>query len=461
MAPAFQVAFNKWLESRARARVLSICGLLEGTSAVYGAGFHFSYSHQHDMTGLLPCRSKLQMEAKVQRCAGAREMLASLRDVALNQLDAAMCLTVMAQTGLYDGALCDDSMHVLYDHHAVLTSQQITEVLYSVGVMQHRHVHQSFLSARVDPRRCTAEAVRRWVVGLAMLRQPPKDSTTLMNGLFLHGLHASRHRPTQDGTGSWTGTPTFCDVADTPRRKNRKRNSSRDAFNTFRSSARGERADPVHAGSAYALPPHWYLDCAHALACLSILHHKFILMTARQCRRGGAPASLSVHRRCQLLYAFGHLSESTAPHDLRSVWQTQVKGLVNATVNQLQRTRNDSHDARDGHGGGDSYGMTCEEGAWVMQALIHAGVRQHSCIPRSPALVSCVHPAQALVQTWAPISTESIVPLSGNAVAEDTPSPPVLGPDRDTHTSRSRESKRCRADDTGGVHPILTLERRE
>ncbi|RNF08394.1 hypothetical protein TraAM80_02855 [Trypanosoma rangeli] len=85
------------------------------------------------MMGLLPIKSKIQMEAKLHKCPSTRHILNSLREMQLSKLDAGICLSCLAEIGLYDAELCNVCCEVLFSTHALVTCQQFAEVIYSFG----------------------------------------------------------------------------------------------------------------------------------------------------------------------------------------------------------------------------------------------------------------------------------------------------------------------------------------
>lgn len=98
----------------------------------------------------------------------------------------------MASTGLYDPVVCDASCSELRANKELVTCQQLCEIVYNLGVLQHRHIHLSSFSNSIDAKKCTAEGVRRHAIGLAMLRQSPHNVKTFMDGIFLHALRAKK-----------------------------------------------------------------------------------------------------------------------------------------------------------------------------------------------------------------------------------------------------------------------------
>ncbi|KAH8620513.1 hypothetical protein ERJ75_000040200 [Trypanosoma vivax] len=282
--PCFHNTLHKWQQQRVRPHASTLLSLLRGTDAVCGEGFHFTPSCA-DISGLLPIKSKTQMEAKMQRCSHSRDILKALGEMQLSRLDAGICLSSQAEFGLYDGELCNVCCEVLFSTHALLTSQQLSQIVYNLGVLQHRHIHQKFFSSLVDFKQCNAEAVRQHVMGLAMLRQPPPSERRLMDGIFLHTL-----RPT----------------------------------------------DPLEFGSApdAVLSPSWFVDIGHALACLGLTHFKYRLMMARTVRRD--IVRLTTLQRCKMLYGLGGVSVDAVPHDLRASWVGKVMRTVDVLIDRLR-----------------------------------------------------------------------------------------------------------------------------
>ncbi|CAD2213179.1 hypothetical protein AGDE_09427 [Angomonas deanei] len=265
----------------------SMLTLMQGTSKVYGNNIKFVPTTA-DISSLLPIKPKIQMEAKIQRCYGARDLLNRLCQRELSRLDAGMCLSVMAETGFYDGDVCNLCCSALHTSHPLLTSPQLCQIIHSLGILQHRHIHQKFFSSLIDPKKCTADGLKKHVQGLAMLRQPPFSETKLMNGVFLHSLR-NAHSPHHQGSTATKGPKPHL------------------RYN--------------EAVVDYELPPLWYIDVGHSLSVLDITHHKFKLSVARQARR--SIAKLSTLERCKLLYAVGGAPLESVPTELRAAWENK------------------------------------------------------------------------------------------------------------------------------------------
>ncbi|ORC85640.1 uncharacterized protein TM35_000342520 [Trypanosoma theileri] len=284
VAASFNNTMQKWQKNQIRPHTSTLLSLLRGSDTVYGENFHFS-PVSADITGLLPIKGKVQMEAKVQKCAHSRCILRALRDVQLSKLDAGICLSSMAEMGFYDAELCNACCEVLFSTHALVTSQQFAQIIYSLGILQHRHIHQKFFSSMVEFQKCNAEAVRQHVVGLAMLRQPPPNERSLMDGIFLHAL-----RPT----------------------------------------------DPLEFNSSPddALTPEWYLCVGHALACLDITHFKYRLMMARTLRR--CIGNMTTQQRCKMLYSLGNIPLESVPEELKRSWTGKVVRTIGVLTERLR-----------------------------------------------------------------------------------------------------------------------------
>lgn len=289
---ALHNTLQKWQQHKVRPHTSSLLSLLRGTDAVYGGSFQFTPVGA-DMMGLLPIKSKVQMEAKMQKCEHSRDILRALCEMQFSKLDAGICLTSQAECGFYQSELCNICCEVLFSTHALMTSQQLAQVVHSLGVLQHRHIHQKFFSSLIDFKNCNAEAVRQHIMGLAMLRQPPPNDRRLMDGIFLHVF-----RPT----------------------------------------------DPLDYDSSpeAALSPGWFVDVGHALTCLGITHHKYRLTMARTVRR--SIASMSTQERCKLLYGLGGVSLDSVPAELQGSW----KGKVIRTIEVLEQRLRSNVDPVDG-----------------------------------------------------------------------------------------------------------------
>ncbi|KAG5465157.1 hypothetical protein LSCM4_00610 [Leishmania orientalis] len=379
--PVYHHAMQLWSVARERPTALSVLSLLEATSRVYGKDFHFP-AIGADKNGLLPAKAKIRMEAKMQRCVGARSLLTSLRELDLNRTDAGMCLATMAQTGLYDAEVCNRSCDVLFSQHAMLSSQQVCQVLFHLGTLQHRHIHQKFFSSLVEAENCNAEAMRQHVVGLAMLRQPPPSEARLMNGVFLHALRGPRAHQRQQRSRE----PPSLSSSSLAQHK------TCDGQRQHSLSPRARRAltDPLN-DSEYTLPPQWYIDVGHGLTCLGIQHPKYKLMAARQTRR--SIGRLTAKERCKLLYALGGMSAEQVPLELRQTWQAKVERSISVTAEKLKD-------------------IEPHEGPYVMNALLHCGIRDHPRIPRAPRLESSENPVEVLLRTWATVPKERVLELT-------------------------------------------------
>lgn len=378
LTPIYNHAMQLWVDPQENTTTLSILSLLEANSRVHGRSFTFPAASA-DQNGLLPIKAKIHMEAKMQRCRGARGLLAALRDRELNRIDAGMSLATMAQTGLYDPEVCNRSCETLYTQHALLSSQQLCQVLYHLGTLQHRHIHQKYFSSLVEPRECNAEAVRQHVLGLAMLRQPPPSETALMNGVFLHALrasHANRRSSSSEASSSGRGVA--------PSRRNR---------HSSHLSPKAQRAiqDPLNEKDDYALAPQWYIDVGHGLCCLGIQHPKYKLMAARQTRR--SIGRLTTAERCKLLYAVGGLSSAQVPAELQGAWQSKVERSIAITAEKLKD-------------------IEPHEGPYVMNALLHCNIRSHPRIPRAPKLELDENPIDVLLGTWSTVPKERVLELT-------------------------------------------------
>ncbi|RNF20854.1 uncharacterized protein Tco025E_03584 [Trypanosoma conorhini] len=284
LVPSLENTLQKWKLQQIRPHTSTLLALLRGTDAVYGEGFRFT-PVSADMIGLLPIKSKIQMEAKLQKCPSARHILKSLCAMQLSRLDAGICLSCLAEIGMYDAELCNVCCEVLFSTHALVTCQQFAEVIYSLGVLQHRHIHQKFFASLMDFKKCNATALRKHAMGLAMLRQPPPSERALMDGVFLHAL-----RPT----------------------------------------------DPLEYGSSpeAELPSAWFVSVGHALSCLGIVHYKYRLMLARTLRRD--ILRLTTRQRCQLMYALGGVSIESVPEELRQSWKKKVERTVAVITERLR-----------------------------------------------------------------------------------------------------------------------------
>ncbi|KPA81688.1 hypothetical protein ABB37_03995 [Leptomonas pyrrhocoris] len=383
LVPVYTHAMQLWTLPRENASTLSILSLIDANSRVHGQSFNFP-AISADQNGLLPIKAKIHMEAKMQRCRGARGLLAALRDCAFNRVDAGMSLATMARTGLYDAEVCNRSCETLYAQHALLSSQQLCQVLFHLGTLQHRHIHQKYFSSLVEPRDCNAEAMRQHVLGLAMLRQPPPSETALMNGVFLHALrttHANR-RHRDDGSSS---SPSFYSHGDGERRHSGGRRLSH-------LSPQAQRAiqDPLN-DETYTLSPQWYIDVGHGLSCLGIQHPKYKLMVARQTRR--SIGCLTTAERCKLLYATGGLSAAQVPVELRAAWKSKVDRSIAITVEKLKD-------------------IEPHEGPCVMNALRYCDIREHPRIPRAPKLDLDENPMDVLLRTWSTVPKERVMQLT-------------------------------------------------
>ncbi|CBZ39034.1 hypothetical protein, conserved [Leishmania donovani] len=379
----YRHAMQLWSLERERPTTLSVLSLLETTSRIYGKGFHFP-AVGADKNGLLPAKAKIRMEAKMQRCVGARGLLTSLRKLELNRTDAGMCLATMAQTGLYDAEVCNRSCDVLFSQHAILSSQQLCQVIFYLGTLQHRHIHQKFFSSLIEAEKCNAEAIRLHVLGLAMLRQPPPSEARLMNGVFLHALRAPHAHQQQRRS---TKSPSSSSPSQSLEKAGRCDGKGQHSLSP---RARRALADPLN-DSEYTLPPQWYIDVGHGLACLGIQHPKYKLMTARQTRR--SVGRLTTAERCKLLYALGGVPADQVPLELRQTWHTKVERTISIATEKLKD-------------------MEPHEGPYVMNALLYCGIQDHPRIPRAPRLESDENPVEVLLRTWSTVPKERVLELT-------------------------------------------------
>jgi hypothetical protein len=379
LTPVYTHAMQLWTLPETQATSLSILSLIDANSRVHGRSFTFP-AVSADQNGLLPIKAKIHMEAKMQRCRGARGLLAALRETELSRIDAGMTLATMAQTGLYDAEVCNRSCETLYSQHALLSSQQLCQVIFHLGTLQHRHVHQKFFSSLVEPRECNAEAVRQHVMGLAMLRQPPPSETALMNGVFLHALRASHRNRRHQSSDSSCSSSSLC-----------LSHGTRCGSGHLSPQAQRAIQDPLNEAAVVTLPPQWYIDVGHALCCLGVHHPKYKLMTARQTRR--CIGRLSTAERCKLLYAVGGVSVDQVPADLRDAWGSKVGRIIAITAEKLKD-------------------IEPHEGPYVMNALLYCGIRNHPRIPRPPKLEANENPIDVLLSTWSTVPKERVLELT-------------------------------------------------
>lgn len=284
LRPSYAHAYHQWSLQSTTVHTMSVLALLRGTAAVHGSAFSFS-SSKPDARSLLPIKDRVQMEAKMQRCQGSRELMNALKEMTLSRLDAGMGLLLMAELGFYDMDLCNMLCEVLHSSHSAVTSQQFSQIVYSLGVLQHRHVYQRYFSSLLQPKDCNADGIRQHVLGLAMLQQPPHSEKSLMNGIFLHALRGSKAK--------------------------------------------------VGTGSPYALPLSWYVDVGYALSTLGITHHKYKIMTARQAM--GGMSSLSTNEQCKLLYALGPINDPSVPEELQQNWRQRVEKSLSVVIKKLEK----------------------------------------------------------------------------------------------------------------------------
>jgi len=226
-----------------------------------------------EQVSLLPVKNKVQMEAKLQKSGEAREILQRIRQLRLSRVDAGSLLMQLAESGLYDADVANMCCDLLLASQSLLSSQQLAQIVYSLGVLQHRHVQQkNFLVAFNGRDKVTAEGMRRFCMGVACLSVPyPGPQIQLIDWLFMHGLRFKE-------------------------------------------------------GDVECPPGTWYIDCAFALSCMRMESCKFAVLTVRRSRRG--LGQLSTHNKLRLLYAMAPYVEMPAPVDLQNSW-----GKIGKSVN--------------------------------------------------------------------------------------------------------------------------------
>lgn len=380
LRPSYAYAYQQWHQQNTKVHTLSILSLLQGTAVIHADGFRFPPSNP-DQRGLFPVKNRVQMEAKMQRCPGARDFLQSMKYMEMNRLDAGMCLTLLAELGFYDADVCNMCCEVLNSAHAMVTSQQLSQMLYSLGVLQHRHVYQRFFSSLLKPKECTAEGIRMHVMGLAMLQQPPHSETQLMDGIFLHALRGEKQAK-----------------QDKRQRRNvpsQKKPHSPATLLEEDSSCSSHRSSPP----SVQLPYRWYVDVGYSLSSLDISHHKFKLMASRNVR--GMLPKMSTAERCKFLYALGPaMSDSTVPVELQPHWKSKVGKALDVTVKMVEE-------------------IEVADGPQVMHALRFCGITQHPRLPPthllSPTMTESElreNPVEVLLRTWAQTPKEYIIHLA-------------------------------------------------
>lgn len=382
LRPSYAYAYQQWHQQNTKVHTLSMLSLLHGTAVVHADGFRFPPSNP-DQRGLFPVKNRVQMEAKMQRCPGARDLLQSMKYMEMNRIDAGMCLTLLAELGFYDAEVCNMACEVLHSAHAMVTSQQLSQTLYSLGVLQHRHVYQRFFSSLLKPKECTAEGIRLHVMGLAMLQQPPHSETQLMDGIFLHALRGGKQEK-QDKR---------------ERRRNARDREGRPFPDTQRGSTSSTSSTYRAPPSTFQLPYQWYVDIGYSLSSLDISHHKFKLMAARNIR--GMLPKMSTAERCKFLYALGPArSDPTVPIELQPHWNNKVGKALDVTVKMVED-------------------IELADGPQVMHALRFCGITQHPRLPPTRLISNTMteselreNPVEVLLRTWAQTPKEYIMHLA-------------------------------------------------
>jgi hypothetical protein len=264
---AFQRTLSQWSMDKKKTRTDSIITMLSACNALHGEALTCEPLGEGKMS-LLPVKSKLQMEAKLLRLPHARHLLEHLREVSYSRVDAGVCLNTMASSGLYDQAVADTCCAVLHGACPLLSSQQLSQIIFNLGVLQHRHVHQQFFANKIVVAKCTRDALRRVVQGQAMLQMPVTNPKALMDGVFLHALR------------------------------------------------------PSHSSGLPEIHFSWFTDIGFALHMLGLRHHKFMMHTARTVR-------CDLHKMSQpdllrLMFALGGEDAANVPQEMRVSWPAKV-----------------------------------------------------------------------------------------------------------------------------------------
>lgn len=150
---------------------------------------HFKFIPMtHCSRALLPMKPKLQMQAKLHKCPHARQLLHKLADCSLSRLDAIRWLQTLASRGFYDERVVNASCEALRSTLQVVAGRQLAQVAFALGVLGHRHVLQGLFNQHVTPTELSAEDVRRYAFGLAMLQVPPRGEVLgrLHDAVWLH-----------------------------------------------------------------------------------------------------------------------------------------------------------------------------------------------------------------------------------------------------------------------------------
>lgn len=407
--PSYAHAYHQWHQQSVKVHTLSVLSLLQGCSAINAEGFHFPPSNP-DQRGLLPVKNHVQMEAKIQRCSGARELLQSLKYMEMNRLDAGICLTTLADLGFYDADVCNMACEVFHSSHAMVTSQQFSQILFSLGILQHRHVYQRFFSSLLVPKQCNAEGIRQHVMGLAMLQQPPHSQAQLMDGVFLHALRGANEEKQRKQQRRRNRSSSSREEEMERRRrgdcgvKDPRYSKIYAATQAESSSDDGRMSNSIsspHFSSltSFSLPYSWYVDVGYSLSCLDISHYKFKSMVARHCR--GALPKMCTADRCKLLYTLGPvLADPNVPSELKEGWNTKVSKTFQVTLKMLEN-------------------IELGDGPQVMHALRFCKVTEHPRLP-PPHLLSKTmtdnelreNPVEVLLRTWAHTPKEYIIHLA-------------------------------------------------
>jgi hypothetical protein len=348
----YVAAMSLWRTSKGPRHTISMLSLLKGCHAIYGRSYAFTPPFTSGPRSLLPIKCRLQMEAQMNKCFESRQLLNALLGMRLTKYDAGMCLSVMEEAGFYHEDLAKKCCDVLACYRSSISSNQWAQVVHSLGVLQHRSEHQRLFSGSFNAKNSNAPSIRNYVIGIACLNLTPTEPQKVLDGLFLHA----------------------------------KRPKEADRF---------------------SVDPGWFIDCAHALACLQVYHAKFVLMTARNARC--VIKSSPIPTRLKLIYALSSIPKNTVeslPADVRESWEHKVPPTIRAVADSLRTERVD-----------------LLMGSLAAGALKAAGIVEHPLIPDLEKCRNGESPMDAVLRSWSVAPRERIMELS-------TALPPVGAQDR-------------------------------
>ena len=168
--------------------------LLFASSQLYSPDFKFREHHGVGAAALLSRKTKVDMQAKMQRCANASKLMGTLRNTPLTQIDALRLLTKTAKLGFFNEEVIRNCCDTITRKLDGFQPRDIARATNALGTLGFRPAAQPIWCKHLTGKKLPADMHHALLTGLAM-NQFPLDSVhaekIIGDGLWLHGRRTS------------------------------------------------------------------------------------------------------------------------------------------------------------------------------------------------------------------------------------------------------------------------------